>query len=82
MGIYRTTGNCGWAVRCFFLLFFGIYVEAFRVVYSDTPAGVPSAAGNVVTSLLLDPFSEDEPTTRAIQSRHAEVHAGGEFVIR
>lgn len=51
-------------------------------VYSDTLEGVPSAAGNVVTALLLDPFSEDAATTSAIERRHDEVHTGGEFIVR
>ncbi|KAJ9092950.1 hypothetical protein QFC19_008548 [Naganishia cerealis] len=50
-------------------------------VYSDSPSGT-NAAASVVTSLLLDPFAEDEPTRRAIAQRHAEPHAGAEYVIR
>lgn len=57
--------------------------RACVAVYSDAPPSVPSAAASVVTSLLLDPFAEDEPTTRAIQARHAEhEHARQEeFVV-
>ncbi|KAJ9116290.1 hypothetical protein QFC22_004730 [Naganishia vaughanmartiniae] len=56
--------------------------KARVAVYSDPPQPSLIGAGNVVTSLLLDPFAEDEPTRLAIAQRHSEPHAGAEYVIR